>query len=106
MDREKVQTGMSGTRLPSGFCLMLKLCRSATLPKELATTYPAPDDHIRTLYDILEHTVQRHPEVDSNWCGIFPVNVRIELTLLITLRCHTWARGPQTTKERLAHTRG
>ncbi|KAL3160851.1 hypothetical protein ABBQ38_009253 [Trebouxia sp. C0009 RCD-2024] len=37
--------------------------RSATCPKELATTFPAPDDHIRTLYDILEHTVQRHPEV-------------------------------------------
>ena len=37
--------------------------RSATCPKELATTYPSPDDHIRTLYDVLEHTVQRHPEV-------------------------------------------
>ena len=48
---------------------MPKLCRSATLPKELATTYPAPDDHIRTLYDILEHPVQRHPEVDSTSNG-------------------------------------
>lgn len=38
--------------------------RSATSPKELATTYPSPDDHIRTLYDVLEHTVQRHPEVN------------------------------------------
>ncbi len=37
--------------------------RSAACPKELATTYPSPDDHIRTLYDVLEHTVQRHPEV-------------------------------------------
>jgi len=37
--------------------------RSAASPKELATTYPSPDDHIRTLYDVLEHTVQRHPEV-------------------------------------------
>ncbi|KAL0050268.1 hypothetical protein WJX82_007734 [Trebouxia sp. C0006] len=38
--------------------------RSATCPKELATTYPSPDDHIRTLYDVLEHTVQRHPEIN------------------------------------------
>ncbi len=37
--------------------------RSVACPKELATTYPSPDDHIRTLYDVLEHTVQRHPEV-------------------------------------------
>lgn len=38
--------------------------RSAACPKELATTYPSPDDHIRTLYDVLEHTVQRHPEIN------------------------------------------
>lgn len=65
MDCEEVHTGVCAARLLGGVCLMSKLCRSATCPKELATTYPAPDDHIRTLYDILEHTVQRHPEVDS-----------------------------------------
>ena len=69
MDCEKVQADVYVTSLSSVVCLMRKLCRSATFPKELVTTYPAPDDHIRTLYDILEHTVQRHPEVDSTSSG-------------------------------------
>ena len=65
--------------------------RSATSPKELATTYPSPDDHIRTLYDVLEHTVQRHPEVkfmpvaDTEQSCLIVLSTR-KLTMLFCVR--------------------
>ena len=65
MDSQEVQASCGDQHLSRAYFTQFNMYRSATCPKELATTYPAPDDHIRTLYDILEHTVQRHPEVYS-----------------------------------------
>ncbi len=42
-------------------------CRSTCepCPERLATGFAAPDDHIRTLYDNIETTISRHPQVNS-----------------------------------------
>jgi hypothetical protein len=41
----------------------LCMCRSTVHPQYLASGYGAPDDHIKTLYDCIETTISRHPEV-------------------------------------------
>jgi len=43
-------------------------CRSVRHPEYLSTGYAAPDDHIRTLYDCIETTISRHPEVCTCAC--------------------------------------
>jgi hypothetical protein len=39
------------------------MCRSTVHPQYLSIGYGAPDDHIKTLYDCIETTISRHPEV-------------------------------------------
>jgi hypothetical protein len=37
--------------------------RNAVSPERLIETFPAPDDHIRTLYDNLESSIAKYPNV-------------------------------------------
>ena len=41
----------------------LQVCRNASFPDRLVSSFPAPDEHVRTLYDNLELSVTRHAEV-------------------------------------------
>ena len=38
-------------------------CRNAGFPDRLVSTFPPPDEHVRTLYDNLELSVVRHAQV-------------------------------------------
>ncbi len=38
-------------------------CRNALSPDKLVDTFPAPDDHVKTLYDNLENTISKLPDV-------------------------------------------
>lgn len=37
--------------------------RNAKFPDRLVDTFPAPNDHIKTLHDILENSVDQYPDV-------------------------------------------
>eukprot|EP00803_Ostreobium_quekettii_P000383 evm.model.scf_2481.2 EVM.evm.TU.scf_2481.2 scf_2481:12621-21767(-) len=80
-DREEAENSVSlrgasasvgaGREQPHGVFLPEKLTddgawdvvRSSYSPEKLVTTFPPPDDHIRTLYDNLETTIARYPSL-------------------------------------------
>jgi hypothetical protein len=53
----------------------LSCYRSTVHPHHLSSGYDTPDDHIKTLYDCIETTISRHPEVGSAPLGPAAVSV-------------------------------
>ena len=51
---------------------MSRACRNAGFPDQLVSTYPPPDEHVRTLYDNLELSVVRHAEVRLRLSAVAP----------------------------------
>ena len=49
-----------------------RACRNAGFPDRLVSTFPPPDEHVRTLYDNLELSVVRHAEVRLRLSPVAP----------------------------------
>ena len=50
-------------RLHRNAQLKILFCRSAKCADRLTTSFPAPGNHVKTLYDNFEYTLNAHPEV-------------------------------------------